>query len=172
MDVNPPSRRRFLGSTAAATGMLLSGCFFGERIPGGHIFVENRMGGVERLALSVTETTNGSERLVHHVFRVPDSHAIEFDDVLASGNSYEIRARQFDVPEAGIARLGIDVDACDEGDPGEKLDVSILVSSNGPDIITYDCDEPYQKNEELTYVSRSEHEVGTVTGTVPSPTPS
>lgn len=166
------SRRRFLGTTAVTTGALLSGCLFGERIPGGHIFVENRMGGTERLALSVTETTDGSERIVHHVFEVPDSHALEFDDVLESGNTYEIRARQFDVPEAGLARLGLDVDTCDEGDPAEKLDVSILVSSNGPDIVTYGCDDPYQKNEELTYVERTDHEVGTVTGTVPTPTPS
>lgn len=164
------SRRHVLG-TATMIVPALGGCSFDRDVTGGHLFLENRRGESERVEFSVTETESG-ERLVHHEYEIPGSHAIQYIDLLQPDSTYEIRVFQPEVRGAGRKRLGIEVDSCQESDPSEKLDVSVLVSSNGPDITVYDCDRAYQRHGSMTYEDPSEYEVGTLTGPVDTPTES
>lgn len=165
------SRRSVLG-TATMAAATLAGCGFSRQVAGGHLFVENRSGGTERIELSVTEVDQDGERLVDHAFEIPESHAIQYDDLLQPDTTYDVRAFQPAVPEAGRAHLGVEVQSCEEGDPSDTLDVTVLVSSNGPDITIFDCDRAYQKTEGMTYEEPSDYRVATLTETIGTPTPS
>lgn len=170
------SRRRVLGFVGMASVTFLSGCgledaVFGEDVPGGHLFVRNQRDDEERVLLSVTDTTDGSDRIVNAEYRIPPSHILQFEEVLESGNTYDIRALQPNIAGDGKEHLSLTVDTCEEGDPSDKLDVTILVSSNGPDIIAYECDRVYSRNPDLTYVDPSEYLIETITGTIPTATP-
>lgn len=168
--MNSVSRRTVLGTLPTAT-TLLSGCVFGGSVPGGHLFLENRLDRTAEVALSVTERTNGGERILHHRYDVPARHAVQFDGILESGNDYEIRALQPAVPDVYGERLAITVEACDPGDPSEKLDVAILATTSGLDIVTYDCDRDYGKADELTYVDPAEVSKERLTEEITTETP-
>lgn len=170
--MGPLSRRRLLGITTANAATLLAGCFSGAPDGGGHLYVANNTDERHRIALSVAETSNGSGSIVDGVYRVPERTTLTFEHVLESGSSYEIRARQPDVPEGAIATLDIEVEPCEQGDPSSRRDVRILAGNNGPDIVTYDCDETFEELDGIEYVDPSEHQIGTVTETIPTATPS
>lgn len=163
--------RRYVLGTATMVASALAGCGFGREVEGGHLFIENRRGESERVEISVTETES-SEQLVHNEYEIPEFHAIQYEEILEPNSVYEIRASQPEVRGAGHNRLNIEITSCQEGDPSDRLDVSVLVGSNGPDIIVYDCDRVYEKQEDLTYEDPSEYEVGTLTGPVDTPTES
>lgn len=171
-----PSRRRFLQTVGAASATLLSGCtfeetVFGENVPGGHLFVWNQRDGEERVELSVTDRTNGDDRIVDAIYRIPAAHVLQFEEVLESGNTYGIRAFQPDIAGVGDEELSVPVETCEEGDASDKLDVAILVSPNGPDFVIYDCDRVYSRNPNLEYVDPSEYRTQTASETISTATP-
>lgn len=171
------SRRRVLQAVTAAGAGGLSGCGFEPfdrqgPVPSGRLFVENRTGFPRQIALSVTDDAQNGNRIVHHEYHIPEWHALEFEEVLEPGRIYDIRAFQPNVPEGGREKLVLEVETCTSGDPADQMDVSILASASGPDIISYNCDEVYAKTQSLTYVDAAEYETGAITGTIPSPTPS
>lgn len=160
-------------SLAAAT--VLSGCAsnpFSEPAPSGQLFVENRTNFPKRIALSVTDNTQNDDQIINHEYRIPAWHALQFEDILESGHTYDIRAFQPNARGRGDERLVLSVEPCEDGDQAGQMDVSILASSNGPDVLTYGCDEQYNQVQSLTYVEPSEYETQPITGTIPTPTPS
>lgn len=52
------------------------------------------------------------------------------------------------------------------------MDVRILAGNNGPDVVTFGCDEPFGQNGEFEYVDPSEYRIGTAIETIPTSTPS
>ncbi len=170
----PCSRRRVLRAATLAAATALAGCpvgpFGGPPDPAGGLFVENRTESAKRIQLSVTGPDG--DRLVHDEYRVPAEHALQFQGVLEPRRTYDIRAYQPDAPETANEHLVLEVETCDEADPAGRMDVVILAGSNGPDILTFGCDSSYGETGYLTYVDPAEHELGEITGTVPTPTPS
>lgn len=124
------------------------------------------------MALSVTATSNGGQSVVDGVYRIPERTALQFEGVLESGTQYDVRARQPDVPEGAVATLGVDVETCEQGDPAGEMAVRIIAGNNGPDIVTYGCDEVFERSDEIQYVDPGEVKVGTVTDTIDTSTPS
>lgn len=168
-------RRRVLQASTPAAVTVLAGCvsgIFSEPELAGRLFVENRSAFTRRIALSVTDVTQGANELIHTWYRIPEWHALQFEDLLEPGRSYDIRAFQPDIPERNQARLVLNIETCESGESAGQMDVSILASASGPDLITYDCDEPYQYAQSLTYVDPSEYEAEAITRTIPSPTAS
>lgn len=154
------------------TAALLTGCSSEDSGGGGHLYVANSTSESHRVALSVDRTSNGGESIVDGVYRIPPATALQFEGVLESGERYELRARQPDVPEAGIATLGVDVETCEQGDQSRQMAIRILAGNNGPDIVTYGCDEAFDRNDEFEYVDPSEYRIGTATETISTATPS
>lgn len=167
----PPSRRRLLAIAPTTAATLLAGCISDDSDGGGHLYAANNTDEPHRIALTVEETSNGTQSIVDGVYRVPPETALRFEGVLDSGARYDIRARQPDVPATGIATLSVEVETCEQGDPSSSMTVRILAGNNGPDIVTYDCDEKFEERDGVEYVDPSEHEIGTVTETIPTPTP-
>lgn len=168
-------RRRVVQASAAAVGTITAGCLsnpLSEPVPAGRLFVENRTDFPKLIALSVTDDTRNGDRLIHDEYRFPEWHALQFDDVLEPEHSYDIRAYQPNARGTGREQLALDVETCPTDGSAGQFDVSILASSNGPDILTYGCDETYRQVQSLTYVDPSEYRTGAITGTIPSPTPS
>lgn len=169
------SRRRVLRAVTIAGATVLSGCAsnpFSEPAPTGQLFVENRTNFRKLIALSVTDDTQNGNPIINHEYRIPAWHALQFEGVLEAGHTYDIRAFQPNARGRGDERLVLSVESCEEGDQSGQMDVSILASSNGPDVLTYGCDEPYNEVQSLTYVDPSEYEIQPITGTIPTPTPS
>lgn len=161
-----PSRRHVLKFVGAASVTLLPGCAVQEALPGedptGHLYVRNRMDEDQRVAITVTDTSNG-ERILDAKYRIPPEHVLHFTEVLASGNTYAIQVLQPDIEGAGEGQLSVTAETCQEGDPSEKMDVAVLITTHGPDIIPYDCDEAYDRDADLTYVEPAEYWIGTPT---------
>lgn len=172
----PCSRRRALQAATLATVTALAGCpagpFGSGSDPAGGLFVENRTESAKRIQLSVTEGGSNGDRLVHHEYRVPAEHALQFQGVLEPQRTYDIRAYQPDVPATANEHLVLEVGTCEEADESGRMDVVILAGSNGPDILAFGCDSSYGETEYLTYVDPAAHETGTLTDPVPTPTPS
>lgn len=168
----PPTRRRVLGFVGAASTTLLAGCavedaVFGEDVQGGHVFLYNNKNDEERAGLVVTDKSDG-ERVINGMYRIPGEHALQFEEVLESGNTYEFWVVQPGQESRGEQNLSVTVKTCREGDPSDKLDVLVQVTSHGPDMATFGCDETYSRRAEVTYVEPSEYWIGKVTRT---PTP-
>lgn len=171
------SRRRLLLAVTTAAASALPGCAFrpfdeGGPVPSGRLFVENRTNFPRVIALSVTDDTRDGSRVMHDEYRVPEWHALQFGDVLEPEHTYDIRAFQPDAGGGGPDRLGVTVEPCETADPADQMDVVVLASADGPDILTYDCDEAYAKTQSLTYVDPTAYRTERITGTIPSPTPS
>lgn len=168
------SRRRALRVATLAAGTALAGCAVGPfgsgPDPAGGLFVENRTESPKRIQLSVTEGGPDGDRVVHHAYRIPGEHALQFRDVLEPGRTYDVRAYQPGAPPPANEHLVLRVETCAAADPAGEMDVVVLAGANGPDILTFGCDSPYAGTDYLTYVDPSEHVTGTLTGTVPTPT--
>lgn len=170
------SRRRLVQASVAMIGATNSaGCLsnpFSEPVPAGHIFVENRTNFSKLIALSVTEDNQNGERLINAEYRIPEWHALQFQGVLEPGRAYDIRAYQPDARGTGRKLVVLDIQTCEADDPTSQFEVSILASSNGPDILVHGCDQGYNQVQSLTYVDPSEYRTNAITGTIPSPTSS
>lgn len=140
----------------------------GDGIRTGHVFVHNRMESEERAGLVVTDKSDG-ETVINGMYRVPGGHALQFEEVLEQGNTYEFWVRQPGQEGLGEQNLSVTVKTCREDDPSDKLDVLVLVTTHGPDLTTYGCDRVYSREADVTYVEPSEYWTGRVTRT-PTPT--
>lgn len=169
------SRRRALRAATMAAATLLSGCALGpsggRRGSDGQLYLENRTESPKRIQLSVTEGPPDGSRLVHSEYRIPAEHGLQFDAVFEPGRTYDVRAYQPGVPGRTNEHLVFDVQTCGQADPSGKVDVVVLASASGPDLLTFGCDKAYAETEYLTYVDPSEYETGTLTGPIPTPTP-
>lgn len=168
------SRRRAIATASATATALLAGCQalpFGETVPTGHLFVENQEDEPFEIAVSVIRRSDG-EPIVQALYRVPGSHVLQFEDVLDTGNSYTLRTNQPAIERQGPTSLSVTVETCQPDDPAGKTDVGILASSNGAEIVVYDCENAYTRTGDLTYVDPSQYEVRELDEPIASPTPS
>lgn len=165
--MSSPSRRAVLRGTTAAAAGLLAGCSSGPTGSTGHLFVENRSEELHRIALTVDETGDGGGRPVNGLYRVPAGIALQFEGVLEGGTEYRVRALQPDArgPER-LEDLSVRPTTCTDDDPADRMDISVLTSSDGPDIVVFECDRTYRFLDGLEYVDPSDHRVRTVTGTI------
>lgn len=154
------SRRRLVQASGSVVGTSLAGCLsdlFSEPVPAGQLFVENRTNFPKLIALLVTNDTQNGDALINGEYRIPEWHALQFEGVLESEHGYDIRAYQPEARGSGRERLALDIQTCEADDPATQFEVSILASSNGPDILAYGCDETYNQVQSLTYVDPSEY---------------
>lgn len=170
------SRRRVLRAVAPAAAVWLAGCGFQPfdvegPVPAGRLFVENRTNFPKEIALSIAEGGRGGDPVIDQVYQFPEWHALQFDGVLEAGRTYDVRAYQPEARGSGQEQLLLTVETCGDEDAAGQMDVSILASSNGPDILTYGCDQPYAKTQSLTYVDPSAYATGRTPPTIPSPSP-
>lgn len=171
------SRRRVLRAVTPAVATLLAGCGFQPfdepgPVPAGQLFIENRTNFSKLIALTVSVQGQDDGPLINQEYRIPEWHALEFDGVLETQRTYDIRAYQPNARGRGREQLVLSIDPCDQNDASGEMDVTILASSNGPDILTYDCDEVYAKTQSLTYADPAQYETQTITSTIAPPTDS
>lgn len=162
------SRRNVLRTGGIAATVLLSGCLFDTpQEEGGHLYVPNYADVTQTVGLTIVENPDGAaDRLVHAWYRVPAEHVLQFENLTASGNEYSVRARLRDAPADETIRTTIET--CDEGDPAEKMDVTVRLDPEEVGIIAWNCDEAYTRNEDLTYVAASDYLTETIDGTTTS----
>lgn len=169
------TRRRTIGAVSTAAVGLLAGCqslpFSEPEVATGHLFVQNRDDRQIEVALSVVER-DGGDRPVYGRYVVPADTALQFEEILAAGATYRVAARQPGLEDRPGQTLEARTETCEEGDPAGKVDVAISVSSDGPEISVFNCQTPYTRTGELTYVAADENRLGTPSGPVASPTPS
>lgn len=169
------SRRRVVQGVAMTATTLLSGCAFNpleQGPPPGQLFVENRTNSAKRIALSVSNTGTPGDPRIHNEYRIPEESAIQFDGVFEPQQTYDIRAFQPNAPAGAREHLVVLVETCEQGSPSSTMDVVILASSNGPDVLTFGCDRPYSPPDYLTLADPSQFEIASVDGTLAPPTTS
>lgn len=170
--MDPLSRRSLLGGLTTAAVGLLAGCTSSQEVSTGHLFVENRSEEPRRIAVQVTGEGDDGNQLVNDLYRVPGEIALQFEGVLESGTEYLIRAVQPDAlgPER-IEQLSITAQTCADDDSADKIDVSIIASSDSPDIIVFECDRTYRYLDDIEYVDPSEYRIRAVTETITTSSP-
>lgn len=166
------SRRTVLRGIAPTAAGLLAGCSSGPTASSGHLFVENRSDGPQRIALTVDETGDEGSGPVNGLYRVPPGTALQFQGVLEPETEYRVRALQPDArgPER-LEDISVTHTTCTDDDPADRMDISVVVSSDGPDVVVFECDRTYRFLDELEYVDPSEHRVRTLTGTTSTSEP-
>ncbi|QLH80123.1 hypothetical protein [Halosimplex pelagicum] len=180
------SRRELLAATGLAATGGLGGCLLRQSGPGtGHIYVENTDDTTHRVALWVAsrsddgdgtpggadgatgtgEGTETADPLVAAWYRVPAGDAVEFQEVIESGATYEVRAALPDAPPSD--RVTGVVGPC-SGDPAGERVVSVRTRPDGLGIIPWGCEESYTKGD-MNYVDAEERRLEPVEGTVAAP---
>jgi hypothetical protein len=149
-------------SGLAAAGLTAGCALDNPDVQGGVLFLENRSDEVRRAHLRVTSGTDeGGERVVDERYRLPAYYALEFGDVLHSGEKYRIRVRQ-EAASDPEETMEMPVETCDEETPSDQMYVSAILSRNGPGISRWGCKDEYTERERLTYVDEaSEYAIGT-----------
>lgn len=168
------SRRTILRTATVAAAASLTGCLWGnEETHGTNLFLENMKGQdqVVQLIVSPGEEIDG-ERVVDNWYEAPEGVALEFENVLESGQTYTVGLQAADEPPD--EHIASTVDPCEgEPDADATRDVSVRVRDEGHGVIPWGCDEEYTERN-LDYRPADQHSVEPPgdAGTWTSPTPS
>lgn len=156
------SRRDVLRASGLTAATALGGCLLeNQETEAGHLYVENTSGEERRVALLVVpEGEDAEAAAVDGWYRVPDSHALEFEGVIEPDQAYSVRAALPDAPPED--RVAVTVDPCEDG--GDRI-VSVRTRPDGVGVIPFGCEESYTERE-LEYVDASDYRDGDVEGTV------
>lgn len=160
------SRRDVIQIGALATGSLLAGCTAGDSsVPGGHLYLVNETQDPQRIALAVTRTTDGQDStILSGVYRVPGRTVLKFNEATPAERTYRIRTRLLEAKKEQT--LSVTPEPCNQGDPNNSVDVTVRTSgADELSIITWECDEQYVKQDDLTYVDPEKHRIASATET-------
>lgn len=154
--VDRPSRRAVLGAAGASVAGAISGCTLNNpTVSGGHLYVENLRSTRFRISLTVTTGTDREgDQVVSGWYRVPESTALQFEEVIEPGTSYTITVHRPTVPPED--RVTVTIPSCG-GDQGAR-DVSVRTRDDGMGVIPWGCDQDYTQ-QELEYVAPGDYQI-------------
>lgn len=163
------SRRGVLRAAGVAVVAGTSGCQLDNpTTAAGHVYAENDSGSSRRVAFFIRERTDGGfDDEIAAWYRVPNDHALEFENVLEAGRTHVIHAALPGSPPTDEVTLT--VDPCQEGEAGDRV-ITVDLQPDGLGIVPRGCQASYTQRE-LEYVPAAEYRLEPLERT-PTVTPS
>lgn len=138
--------------------------FGSPAVANGRLFVDNPRNETQVIHIEVTRNPDADgERVIDARYRVPSGHVLEFDGVLEPGTRYLIRAWLPNSPP--IEPSSHTVDTCDSDDSSRQTSVRIRAARDGVAMVSFGCEQTYQRREDAQYANASEYRLGDGTST-------